>query len=278
MSSTALFYFLWLSAPVVMTAMAVFMVRRKLREQFPFFFTYAVLQVINVAILFSLYHFSYKLYFYAYWVTTALSIILGLAVIHEMFQYAIRPYSGLRELGTMLFHWAGLLLLLVSGVVAATGPGNSADHVMMGIVNLGRGIRLLQCGLLLFVVLFSSYLGLSLRNFACGIAIGFGIFAATDLTLFSLRAQLGTEWNRTISLITSAAYNISALTWMGYSLLPQTALKRNEVVFQPLFDRWNQAALSVVSGKSAPIEQPAYLTEIEQAVEDILQKGARKAQ
>jgi hypothetical protein len=131
---------------------------------------------------------------------------------------------------------------------------------------------------LLFVVLFASDLGLSLRNFACGIAIGFGIFAATDLTLFSLRAQLGTEWNRTISLITSAAYNISALTWMGYSLLPQTALKRNEVVFQPLFDRWNQAALSVVSGKSAPIEQPAYLTEIEQAVEDILQKGARKAQ
>jgi hypothetical protein len=278
MSSTVMHYLLWLAAPAMQISMAVLILKRGLNQQFSFFFSYTLLQIVNAVVLFGVYHFSYSNYFYTYWTCTALSGMLGFAVIYEVFQYAVRPYTGLRDLSVVMFRWSALLLLLVSGVVAATGPGSSAHHITMAVVNVERGVRLMQAGLLLFTLLFASFLGLSLRNFAFGIALGFGVFATTDLTLFSVRAQIGPEWNSALSLISSAAYNFSVLTWFVYCLMPQSLRVRNQIVFHPVLDRWNQAALSATAERLAPIEQPAYLTEIEQAVEDILQKGARKAQ
>src|SRR2546423_7418475 len=174
MLTSPLDYILWLLAPTFQIALLVLMERRKLREQFPFFFTYTVLQVLNVAVLFTVYHRLPDSYFDVYWVSTALSIILGFLVIHEVFAYIIRPYPGLRDLGTMLFRWAVLLLFLVAGISAAVGAA-TASEITYHIVNLERAVRLIQCGLLLFVVMTSNYLGLSWKNFGCGVAFGFGI-------------------------------------------------------------------------------------------------------
>ena len=270
-------YVTWFTAPALMAIVAGVMVRRKLNKRFPMFFTYAVFQVCSNLLLFLASQTSYRNYFYAYWVSTALSIGLGFLVIHEVFEYAIRPYAGLRDLARMMFHWVALVLLLVSGLVGFTGPGSSADHLMLTIANLERGVRLIQCGMLLFIAVFSARLGLTWRDLPCGIAFGFGIFAATDLTLYSLRAQLGPSWNVAIGRISSSAYVFSTLTWVTYTLLPQAARVRREVPFQPLFDRWNQAALSVspVGGgaqTAVPSDQPAYLTDLQATVEDILKK------
>src|SRR5882724_10740417 len=105
-------YVLWLLAPVCQVFLLIFMLRRKLRAEFPFFFTYTVFQVISFAVQYGIYHFSPDNYFNVYWTAAALSAMLGFLVIHEVFTYAIRPYPGLRDLGKMLFRWVALLLVL----------------------------------------------------------------------------------------------------------------------------------------------------------------------
>lgn len=259
-----------------MATTAFVLAKRDLHQRFPMFFTYALFQVASNFGLYLASHTTYRNYFYGYWVSTALSIGLGFLVIHEIFEYAIRPYAGLRDLARMMFHWVALVLLLVSGIVGFTAPGSGTDHMMLTIANLERGVRLMQCGMLLFIAVFSTRLGLTWRDLPCGIALGFGIFACVDLTMFSLRAQLGPGWNVVLSRVTSCAYALSALTWMTFTLLPQAARVRAKVPFQPVFDRWNQAALSI-SGTGmvqtvAPSEQPAYLTDLQQTVENILNK------
>lgn len=280
MSLTLFQYLTWLVVPIFMAVTAFMLLRRKLNHVFPMFFTYAIFQVLSNAALYAASHTSYRNYFFAYWVSTCLSIILGFLVIHEIFEYAIRPYAGLRDLARMMFHWVALVLLLVSGIIGFTSPGSSTEHVMLALSNLERGIRLMQVGMLLFIAVFSSRLGLSWRDLPCGIALGFGLFACTDLAMFSLRAQLGPGWNTALSHITTSAYAVSALNWMTFTFLPQAARVRAQVPFEPIFDRWNQAALSISGSGAAqtamPSEQPAYLSDLQQTVENIMKTNSHK--
>ncbi|MCU1308114.1 MAG: hypothetical protein JWN45_2809 [Acidobacteriaceae bacterium] len=279
MNSFVLTYVLWLAAPAVQLGILFFMFRRKLRSEFPFFFSYTALQVINVAVLFTIYHFRPAEYFYIYWTAATVSIFMGFAVIHEVFCYAMRPYIGLRDLGSMLFRWAALILVLFSGLLALSSAITESHPIMAAIISLERSVRLMQCGLLLFIFVCSTYLGLTWKNFASGIALGFGLVAATDLVMFSLRAQFGQRWDSQMSLINSLIYNLSVLLWFGYTIVPKDARKRvpSEVVYRPLFDRWNQAAMALVTPSPAlvpAVSGHTYLTEIERTVENIMAQKA----
>jgi hypothetical protein len=211
--------------------------------------------------------------------TIVFFIILGIglvfAVIYEIFAYSLRPYAGLRDLGTMLFRWAAMLLILISGITAAASASGTEMHrLTFAIMSVERSVRLMQCGLLVFVLLSSSYLGLSLKNFASGIAFGFGMFAAADLTILNFRTQLGPQWHQSLSLIASGVYNVSVAGWLVYSLIPQKKRIKTGFVYRPLFDRWNQAALLVVGASAAPASGLTYLSEIEQTVNNVLAENA----
>jgi len=52
-------------------------------------------------------------------------VVLGFKVIHEVFLDVFRPYHTLRDLGSVLFKWAGLVMLMVACVVAASTPSGS---------------------------------------------------------------------------------------------------------------------------------------------------------
>lgn len=272
-------YFLWLLSPVCQLALMIFMVRRKLTSEFPFFFSYSVFQVISFAVNYSIYHFAPEQYFYAYWTANALGTMLSFLVIYEVFSYAIRPYAGLRDLGKLLFRWVTLLLVLVATLLAVTSSHMTSRYMVYAIVDVERAVRLMQCGLLFFIFICSSYLGLTWRNFAAGVALGYGIFAAASLVGFSLQSQRGGSFGPTLNLINSLAYNLSVLIWVGYAAMPEKVMQRvhNEVVYRPIFDRWNQAAM-VLTAPMAPNEAAMmgshnYLTEIEQAVDDIMSQN-----
>jgi hypothetical protein len=275
MSLSFLDYAIWLFCPAGQIAVLVYMIRGGLRAQFPHFFNYTAFQVAVVALNFSVYHVWPQQYFYAYWATAAISIFLGFLVIHEVFSYVIRPYPGLRDLATMIFRWAVFLLVLVTGLFAASASSGGGDAVVRTIINLERAVRLVQCGLLLFVVMTSNYLGLSWRNFAFGVSFGFGLFSATDLVLYNLRASIGSDWNRVLSLIGAGVYASSVMVWLAYARMPQAAAIRNEVIYRPLFDRWNQAALLLVNKQSGSSDSYMYLSEIEQTVESVLAQSKK---
>jgi len=73
---------LWCAHPVLQTAVAAGMYWRKLHKTFPVFFAYIVAQIAIFAIVFPLQKADYTVYFYAYWATNALSVVLGFRVIH----------------------------------------------------------------------------------------------------------------------------------------------------------------------------------------------------
>jgi hypothetical protein len=237
-----LYYALWIAHPLLQAGIAAAMLRLKLHRKFKFFFAYLCSQILSFVLIFAAYKHSYTIAFYLSWITSASSAFLGFTVVHEAFLDVFRPFDTLRDLGTVLFKWAGLVMLLVAGVVSVST--NSADLApwMQAILTSQRCVRIIQVGMVLFLLFFSRYLGVSRRQYSFGIALGFGGFAVVELALIAswVGDHLGNPW---MSLVNMAAYNLTLLTWLGYTLVKSPAREVSATLLQS--QRWEQSLTDI---------------------------------
>jgi hypothetical protein len=209
--------FLWCAQPILQSVVAVILWRRKLHKQFPVFFLFLLAQVANFTFLFPLsLAGNRKMYFVVFWLGEVVNAVLGFKVIHEIFLDVFRPYHTLKDLGTLLFRWAGVVMLLVSVVVAFS---NSLDQspLIHAVTTLERSVRIVQLGLILFLLLFSRFLGVSRKQASFGISLGFGFFAGVDLMMYALNSG-GLVTHHIFNLIDLSAYNLAICIWFYYSL------------------------------------------------------------
>jgi hypothetical protein len=238
-----LFNALWIAHPVLQAGIAAVLLRRKLHHRFRFFFAYLLAQIATFLLLYpSFIRQSYATFFYLYWTTNAIGVFLGFMVIHEVFLDVFRPFHTLRDLGTVLFKWAGLVMLLVAGVVSVSSGSSYLAPWMQAIVTTQRCVRIIQVGMVLFLLVFARYLGVSRRQQSFGIALGFGCYATVELTLIAswVGSHLG---GRSVDLINLTAYNAALLTWLGYSLAKSPARTTAENLLQP--QRWEQSLTDI---------------------------------
>jgi len=257
-------YVLWLSAPAIQLGVLVAMYRRGLQRDYPYFFYYTILSVVNEPVLYVALRGSYTLYYYGYWVSIALTALISFAVLNEIFQNAFRPYEALRDLSVILFRWSALVILLVAGMWAVTSSHPAQDGSITNALLLAqRSVRLMQCGLVFFLLLFSEYLGISRRNLLFGIALGFGLFASVDMLIVSGLSHAGVVHVSVLRWVKSAAYNVSALIWLGYAVLAPFRSSAFSAVRSP---EWNSALEDV----RVPAEADSLLDSMDRTVERLL--------
>ncbi len=251
MSLRLLYYVLWIAPAVVFVCLAVLMWRRKLHREMPIFFAFALLQVATFATDFYIYHRSPLQYFYSYWTTAAIGIAISFGVLREVFTAIFRPFADLRELGGLLFRWAALVLA-VAAVLMATSSGSLPGwHVTAVILNLVRSIEIMQCGLVLLMLLCSAYLGITLRHRIFGIALGFGVTAAVDLIVVAVFANFGMQSYTFFQLSRMAAYNLSALLWLGFVYAGEVECRPTKQFSRA--ERWDYAlATALHPGSDSP--------------------------
>ncbi len=237
--------YLWIAPHLLQAGVAVVIIARKLHRRFPIFFLYTGFEVLQFAVLFIMYHLpavSVRDYFYVHWVGVGVSTTLRFGVIHEIFSHVFRNYAALAELGKLLFRWATVVLLLVAVVTAAYAPGESASRIAVGIYLLDRAVSIVQCGLLIFLFLFSSYFGLSWRNYVFGMALGLGVFASVELATAAIRIQIGLAvGDELFTLITMATYHCSVLIWLFYLLAPEPSPATVREIPHHDLQEWNHA-------------------------------------
>jgi hypothetical protein len=236
--TTILHNALWIAHPLLQAGIAATMLRRRLHLQFKCFFAYVVAQILTFSLIFPSYvSHNYTTYFYLYWTTTAIGVLLGFLVIHEVFLDVFRPFHTLRDLGTVLFKWAGLVMLLVAGVVSISANSQLAPW-MQAIVTAERCVRIVQVGMVLLLLFFSRYLGASRRQLSFGIALGFGSFAVVELALIAFWS--GGHMNRgMVDIVNMAVYNAALLIWLVYSAHKSPARETSSTLLQP--QRWEQS-------------------------------------
>lgn len=232
---------LWLAEPILESVVLTALIWRKAYRQYRWFFAYMVSEVVAFLVLYPLRNHE-SAYFYAYCATATLSIVLGFAVIHEIFINIFRPYHTLRDLGSVLFKWAALVMLLVAMIVSASGQALHQEPLVEATLILERSIRVVQCGLIMFLLLFSKYLGISWRQRSFGIALGFGSYATIDLSLLAL--HLGAHISQDVAnLITMSAYIISIGIWITYAVIKEVS--REDAVMLLKSQRWEQSLTDI---------------------------------
>jgi hypothetical protein len=239
---TMLYYALWIAHPIFQVAIAVTIVRSGRYKQFKYFFAYIVGQIIAFAVVFPTYRYNPGAAVYVSWISTAVSVALGFKVIHEAFLDAFRPFHTLRDLGTVLFKWAGLVMLLVAGVVSVSTNSSDVAPWVQAILTAQRCVRIIQVGMVLFLLFFARYLGVSRRQYSFGIALGFGCFAMVELSLVA--SWVGDHLNNlSIALVNMTAYNCALLIWLGYSLVKSPARDTSATLLRP--QRWEQSLTDI---------------------------------
>jgi hypothetical protein len=100
----------------------------------------------------------------------------------------------------------------------------------------------------LFLLMFSRYLGSSWRHRSFGIALGFGIFAVVEFVLLGL--QFASLIDRTtLNLLNMGAYDAAVLIWLVYAIAPAHKQEPTAVLLQP--QRWD-LSLSELAHPLAP--------------------------
>ena len=237
-----LWHYLWIAPHVLQVAIVIIMIRRRLVREFPVFLTYTLFQIVMGGTLFVLDHIeavSARQYLDAVWVETTGSIVLRFALIYEIFNRIFEPYPGLAELGRLLFRWGVVVLLLVAVALVARAPTDTTP-LASGIHIANSAVSLMQSGLLVFLFLFSSYFGLSWRNYVYGIAAGLGIFSSVSLATTALRIGTGAAAaSYSLDFVTMATYHCCVLIWLVYLLAPEAARRSVKHLPDNNLEQWN---------------------------------------
>jgi hypothetical protein len=219
----------------------------------------------------------YAVYFFAYWTTYIASAALLFFICLEVFRSALTAFPGLVKFGTVIFHWAALISVVV------TLPSISFMHKGILIIpsiafGLMRSVSLLELCLLAFLCLSMNALRLSVRDMTFGIALGFGLMSSNDFILASLTST-HPSLSSPLQLTYEALILVSLGIWVTYCVLPETVRKPVVMPANSTIYRWNEIASALGhTGTQVAVQQPAnsfFLTDVEKVVEKVLTRNLK---
>ena len=212
-------FVLWTMTPLLQAILLVPILRRKLNRSYPYFLAYTVLQVASVPILGSVMIYSYSAYYYAYYVSLGLSVLVSFAVLWEVLKAIFRWDQGRQRWGIgPLLCVAVLLVAAIEMVLTSQASGAMNGPVTKLMMISDRLVHFVEVGIALGVLLFGDRLGVSRRSFLYGVVAGFGFFSATNMTIAMGLTHHGSITSPILSRFNSVAYLTSVIIWLFYAI------------------------------------------------------------
>jgi hypothetical protein len=241
--ASALSQFLWITPNVLLGGLAVVLWKRGWYREFPCFFAYMLYQVAENVLMYVLFKIrvSGNQYAYAWTAMQLLSIALRFGVIDEVSKNLLHESQFLKVAARRSLQGITGLLLGTGILLAVWAPGNTRPQWFASVTVVTRGAAMVQTGLLLSLLLFSRFLGLSWRRHAFGITLGLGIMTSVDLATYALRAEfVSWDWTRFLNFIITGTYLVCASIWTRYLLVPELKPVPVTVVPDEEVETWNK--------------------------------------
>ena len=248
------------TAGLVLQAILVFvLLAKKMWQRFPIFFVYSGISFIFDLVLYSIFHFFSLIptyhsiyatinrpYMTTYWLSEGIGLVLGLAVVYEVFKHLFTPYPALRKLARHSLQAAMALLAILGCVVAYFQPGGATQWGESALYAVEQATRILEVGLLLSLFVLASAFGLHWRQYVFGMAVGLGVFTAVELVAVTMRLQFGVNASSTFNMIRAVSFNTSLLIWIGYILVPELKQSPKEMPKRAQLEQWNRAITELI--------------------------------
>jgi hypothetical protein len=234
---------LWLTA-VGLEALLLAVLSVKGRwKQFPVFASYIAFNLLEATVAYFLQHNS-RAYLYVYVIGETVSVVLGVALVYEIFGCLFLPHPALRGLAKTIFRVVVVLLAVLAVTVYMQSPLHGS-HLSKALLVVEEGARILEVGLIMFLFICSSVFGLHWRQPVFGIALGLGIYVAVKLAVVTLLPHVSSAAGP-LTLAGMFCFDLSLLIWLGYTLAPERVVAKAEMPKRAQLEQWNQAIMELI--------------------------------
>jgi len=238
---------MWLGGIALQVALAIMIVSRKTWARFPLFTAYVLtnLGVSGLLYLINALHAPRYVYFYCYWITQAITLLLGLATVFEIFTTLLVSYPGLRKLASLVCRYTMLALGLFGAlVIIFHHQGETTPNAPLFILEVA--VRIGEVGLVVLLFAFAGIFGLPWRRSAFGIALGIGMYAGVQLAVVAFQSYAGERraWN-IATFATMVAFDLSLFIWLG-SLVSRQYAAKVELPERAQLEQWNRALTELI--------------------------------
>jgi hypothetical protein len=239
-----LLFYLWIAPHLLLVVVAVLLLKRRLYTDFPVFTFYICYEIAEFVLLLAIGVTRLNkgaLWMHVFLVTLGISSAFRFGVLQEIFNNIFREHTQLHALARVSLRWTTGLLLAAAVLGGIFAFAQTSDSMIADVAWLGRGIALIQCGLVLFLLLFSRMFGLSLESYVFGIALGFGILSSVELANWAMHTgALTKSMARVLNLLPTGGYHVAVLLWLGYLVVPaKRTLQPSDVPVSDV-DQWNR--------------------------------------
>lgn len=195
------------------------LIRRRAYDTLPCFFAYVFFAVAADFARF-LAHSHPRTLYATYWLTETLYCLLGILAMYEVLRAILGNLHRLR--------WIRLVftLLVLVGIGLALSrmratPTHFSHRLGLYIVTGEIAVRFVQVFIFAGLVTLVPTLGLRWRQYAFGVATGFG-FYATIMLLTTLKfSDFGTRFTFLWGVVSLVAYSVAVLIWIWFFSVPQ---------------------------------------------------------
>jgi len=238
----------WLAGILLQGILLGVLLAKRMWHRFPIFLTYSASNFLLGVALYIIYqaHPSRTLWYRVYWINEAIGLLLALALVYEIFKHLISPYPGLRRLASLIFRVAIVILVLVGCVLASSQHSGQDQQLTRNFLLADEAARILELGLLFFIFLFASVLGLHWRQYVFGVALGLGCYTAVELVRVTMRVHFGITGAPILDMVRIISFNLGLLIWIGYILAPELATSPAEVPKHAQLEQWNRAVMELI--------------------------------
>ena len=207
---------LLLATPVLQSVLAILMVWRGTYRRFPFFFVYTLFAIVAEITKFVIYDPNKNTWphFWIFWGSEAIYAVLGFLAIYEVFRYVFESFHHLAWF-KFLLPITGAIMLGIAVLIPLVHRAVDTDSFLEVIFALQVAVRCLQLGVFFLIFLLARIFDLDYRQYAFGIAAGFGIAVIGILLGTLVRTGLGLKFLIYFKYVPYVAYCIAVTVWLA---------------------------------------------------------------
>lgn len=207
---------LWLASPVLQSWLAVLIVTRGAHRRFRFFFVYTLFAIVAELTKFILFNprKGTWLFFWMAWGCEAIYAILGFLAISEVFGHVFENFRHLPWF-KFLLPVTATVMLGIAILIPLVHPAVDTTPLLEGILTLQVAVRCLQLGVFFLIFLLARIFDLDYRQYAFGIAAGFGIAVMGILLGTLVRTGFGLKFLIFFQYFPIVAYLIAVTVWLA---------------------------------------------------------------
>jgi len=191
-------------------ALILRLIQQKCVSEFPLFFSYLAYMVASGAVVTFVYYAAPGTYPTAGWLRFLISLLAEFAVLVEVSDHIFKPFPAIRKLGRLIT----VLLCVMFSVIYVIPSLMELRPSSITLLDLAKRLSLTKAVMIIVLLAAARYYRIHLAKSISGILLGFSTYLAISVANFAMAEIYGRAlYARTLSTVVPLSYTLCLVIW-----------------------------------------------------------------